>query len=127
MTDITLDDRIIHSTVYDSGGLTYERPTGRDTMADRIMTIIARLANANDWTLKRLAEKSGLPADTVTRLLDANATVNVEDTERMANAFDLTFFDLMNAAEHATLATPAIPGTHDAGYEYGRSHVNPEQ
>lgn len=104
ISTISMVDDIIGSTRYDAGYLKYERPAGRDTIEDRVMTIVVRLANAQGWDVAQLAESSGMPDELVQRLLDSNAKINLEDINRFALAFGVTLFDVTAAAEHVMMA-----------------------
>ncbi|KAA8815274.1 hypothetical protein CSQ85_12710 [Bifidobacterium rousetti] len=65
---------------------------GHET-AERMMNTVAHLANERGWTVTDLAEKSGIPVELVSRLLDANAAPNLDDLDRFATAFNLDLND----------------------------------
>lgn len=101
---IDVETDIIRSARYDSGRVTYERPTSDITSSVRILTVVVRLANAHGWDVAQLAESSGIPNELVWRLLDGNAALNTDDTARFAKAFGMSPLEIYEAAEKVVLA-----------------------
>lgn len=104
MPQINMENDVIRSTRYDTGRITYERPTDDITSSVRILTVVVRLANARSWDLAQLSETSGIDYELVRRLLDGNEALNTDDTARFAKAFDMTPLEIFEAAEKVVLA-----------------------
>ncbi|OXN00799.1 helix-turn-helix domain-containing protein [Bifidobacterium vansinderenii] len=74
-------------------------PRSSNAGDDAILDVVARLANERDWTRDDLADHSGIHPELLDRILDANCSVNIEDMDRFAKAFNMPFAEFVAECE----------------------------